>query len=158
MAGFLGVVVMVNPTGDVIRLAPLLPSGLRLQPRFETFSPDVWAPPIQPLASCSIRRYAGFVRLTVHGAGWHIAPEHRGLGAFLIAGFFVTSAHWLLIKAYQIAEASLVAPLRYVAIVYAVIIGFLVFDEQPGIAQFLGASIVIFAGVYIVRPERKHIG
>ena len=33
--------------------------------------------------------------------------------------------------------------MRYVAIVYAVIIGFLVFDEQPGIAQFLGASIVL---------------
>ena len=81
-------------------------------------------------------------------------PSIEDCGLFSIAGFFVTSAHWLLIKAYQIAEASLVAPLRYVAITYAIVIGFLVFDEQPGLAQFLGASIVIFAGVYVVRPER----
>lgn len=159
MAGFLGVVVMVNPTGDVIRLGAIIAVGASLAAAFR----DVLTRRLGTADSTtSIMFYStlctALFGLPFMGLGGASLPSIEDWGLFLVAGFFVTSAHWLLIKAYQIAEASLVAPLRYVAIVYAVIIGFLVFDEQPGIAQFLGASIVIFAGVYIVRPERKHLG
>ena len=95
LAGFLGVVVMVNPTGDVIRLGAIIAVGASLAAAFR----DVITRRVGTADSTTSLMFystlSGFVRLTVHGAGWHIAPEHRGLGLFLIAGFFVTSAHWL---------------------------------------------------------------
>ena len=47
----------------------------------------------------------------------------------------VTAAHWLVIKSFQLAEASVVSPLRYLAIVYAAALGFVVFDG-PSVAIY----------------------
>ena len=59
------------------------------------------------------------------------------------------------IYAYKFGEASLLAPLEYTRILYAMLIGLIVFGDVPGVTTIVGASIVVMASAYTVHRERK---
>ena len=61
----------------------------------------------------------------------------------------------LIIAAYRRAEAAVVAPMQYSQIVWAVIFGWLFFDEVPDGGTALGAAVVIASGLYIVFRESR---
>ena len=66
------------------------------------------------------------------------------------------SGHWLLIKTYEVAEASAVQPFAYLQLVFASAIGIAVFGEviRPNVA--IGTGLVICAGVFtLLRARRK---
>lgn len=63
--------------------------------------------------------------------------------------------HRLLIKAYELAAASLLAPFGYFEIISAVIIGYLWFGDFPDEYTWLGIAIIVASGVYIALRERK---
>jgi len=59
------------------------------------------------------------------------------------------------IYAYKYGEASLLAPLEYTRILYATIIGLIVFGDVPGISTMVGATIVVLASAYTLHRERQ---
>ncbi len=59
------------------------------------------------------------------------------------------------IYAYKFGEASLLAPLEYTRILYATIIGLVVFGDLPGVNTVIGATIVVVASAYTIHRERK---
>lgn len=59
------------------------------------------------------------------------------------------------VYAYKFGEASLLAPLEYTRILYATLIGFLVFGDLPGVATMIGATIVVLASGYTLHRERQ---
>ncbi len=59
------------------------------------------------------------------------------------------------IYAYKFGEASLLAPLEYTRILYATLIGLIVFGDLPGINTIIGASIVVLASAYTIHRERS---
>lgn len=59
------------------------------------------------------------------------------------------------IYAYKFGEASLLAPLEYTRILYATLIGLLVFGDLPGLSTVVGATIVVLASGYTLHRERK---
>ena len=97
---------------------------------------------------------AGLASLAIAHSGW---PGPRDWALFTLAGALVTPAHWLVIRAFQLAEASLVSPLRYLAIVFAALLGYLVFDEVPGPMQITGAAVVVGAAIYVLRREGAEV-
>lgn len=64
----------------------------------------------------------------------------------------------LMIRAYQMAEASLVAPMQYSQILWAAAFGALFFDEWPGPEIALGAGVIISSGLYILFRESRSLG
>lgn len=78
-----------------------------------------------------------------------------GLGA---TGFFGALGHFLLIRAFHLSDAPSLAPFAYTQIVWMVLIGYLVFDDTPGLATLFGASIIISSGLYLLYRERKVSG
>lgn len=58
------------------------------------------------------------------------------------------------IQAFKAGEASAIAPLDYVRLIYALILGFLIFDEWPESRVFIGAAIIVGAAVYTLHRER----
>ena len=58
------------------------------------------------------------------------------------------------IQAFKAGEASAIAPLDYVRLIYALILGFVVFDEWPEPRVFAGAAIIVGAAVYTLHRER----
>ncbi|MFN3938205.1 MAG: DMT family transporter, partial [Gemmobacter sp.] len=61
----------------------------------------------------------------------------------------------LLTASYREADASVVAPFEYVSIIFALAIGYAVFDEVPTLAMLGGAALVVAAGIIIIWREHR---
>lgn len=74
-----------------------------------------------------------------------------------IGGLGVISAvvGYLMTQAYRLSRASAVAPFEYVLLIYALFWGWLVFDEWPEPTVFMGAAVIIVAGVYVFLREDR---
>lgn len=70
-------------------------------------------------------------------------------------GFFGGFGHWLLIKAYQQASTTALAPYPYLGMVWMIISGYLVFDQLPDMWTLIGAAIIVGSGLYIVHREHR---
>lgn len=73
------------------------------------------------------------------------------LAAFAAIGFLGLIGHMLLAHAFKRAEAAVLAPAEYSALVFAAFLGFVFFAETPGLATFLGASLVILGTIVAMR-------
>ena len=71
------------------------------------------------------------------------------------SGIFVTLAHLLIVKALQLAEGPTVAPLKYVSLVWATILGYLIWGDVPGLWKVVGALMVVSAGLFILYRETQ---
>jgi drug/metabolite transporter (DMT)-like permease len=80
------------------------------------------------------------------------ATDWQWMAALCITG---AGGHWLLIKTYEVAEASAVQPFAYLQLVFASAIGIFLLGEslRPNVA--LGAAIVIGAGLFTLWRARK---
>jgi len=66
--------------------------------------------------------------------------------------------HFLVIKAFQAAPASVIAPLGYVELIGTATLGYLIFANFPDALTWVGAVIIIASGLYIATRERRRAG
>lgn len=87
--------------------------------------------------------------LIFHGLSWPLGLE------ILILGLGLSGVISQILKtvAYKYAEASVVAPFRYVGLIFSMIIGFIFWDEIPTLAMIAGAAIIIVSNLVIIWRE-----
>ena len=86
-------------------------------------------------------------------------PSQFGVLMMLGVGVMATIAHLLISFALAQAPASTLAPLQYLEIVAATILGYLIFADIPGQLTLLGVAIIVGAGLYVLARERQaHLG
>lgn len=97
----------------------------------------------------------GAVVMSVLGI-WFWEPMTRSdsilMALLCVMGAF---AHWLLIKVYELAEASAVQPFAFLHIVFAAGVGIMFFQETLAVNVAIGAGVVIAAGVFTVLRQRQ---
>lgn len=81
-----------------------------------------------------------------------IGPDWLWMGALCLTG---ATGHWLLIRCYEVAEASAVQPFAYFQMVFAASVGIMVFGEALQINVMIGAAIVVAAGLFTLWRERQ---
>lgn len=86
--------------------------------------------------------------------GW-VIPSGPELGLLIGAGVLGGAGQIFLTSAYRFADASVVAPFDYASMLFALVIGFFIFDEVPTRTMLTGAAIVILAGCLIIWRERQ---
>lgn len=98
---------------------------------------------------------ASFAMLSLPLAFFWQTPE-TGRQIALLAGMAVTAAlgELMVIKALEIAEASVVTPMHYTLIIWATLYGWLLFGHLPDMWTWVGAAIIIATGLYIMNRER----
>lgn len=84
--------------------------------------------------------------------GW-VVPAPREAMLLIGAGLLGGLGQIFLTSAYRLADASVVAPFDYASMLFALLIGYFVFDEVPTGTMLIGASLVIVAGVLIILRE-----
>jgi drug/metabolite transporter (DMT)-like permease len=84
---------------------------------------------------------------------WPARPLDAAL--FLLLGLYGGVGNYLVIRAYRYAQASTLAPLNYLSLLWATSYGWLIFDEFPDAPTLAGAALVAGAGVYVVARERR---
>ncbi len=165
VAGFVGVLIVVQPSWSVFGAASLIPvaAGIcfafyvllnRRMSRFDT-----------PLAMQLTAGLSGLLMLTLLlFAGWlgdvpELLPSSavgmRQVGLLVLMGIFGTGGHLLFVYASKHAPSSLIAPLQYGEIVFAVIFGYLVFGDFPSPPKWLGIAIIVGSGAYVFWRERR---
>ncbi|WP_151719299.1 DMT family transporter [Gemmobacter serpentinus] len=77
------------------------------------------------------------------------------LWGFLVIGAIGSLAQFFLIRAFTLAEASVIAPFGYVGILFATIWGILIFDEWPDLWTAVGALVIAGAGLYVWHRETR---
>lgn len=97
--------------------------------------------------------FVAVVLLPVQPFVWS-APPLGDLVLLLGVGVLATMAQFLLAQAYRHARVATVAPFDYVALIYVVIVGYLMFGEVPDWQVVAGACVVAVGGYLIVRSER----
>tara|TARA_A100000164_G_scaffold377675_1_gene417442 strand:+ start:40 stop:858 length:819 start_codon:yes stop_codon:yes gene_type:complete len=82
-------------------------------------------------------------------------PTLIDLSIFMIMGLCGSIANLLLTQSYRLAEASLVTPIKYLSLVFAIVFGFLIWSEIPKILTLLGATLVILSSLIIFVRESQ---
>jgi drug/metabolite transporter (DMT)-like permease len=154
-AGFIGVLIILRPGFTVIQPAALLAtlcmvmySGYHLLTRkvSDLDGPDT---------SYILQTVVGVALLSLVGPFfWEpIAPAH--IPAFLILGFLGAAGHYCLVRALTLAPAVVVQPFTYTLLVWAIVIGYLVFGDLPDAWTVTGAALIVGAGIYAA--WREHV-
>jgi drug/metabolite transporter (DMT)-like permease len=89
---------------------------------------------------------AGAALLAVSGGAR--LPSPSALALVLAAGTVGVGAYWALTIAMRTGEVATVTPFRYTRLVFAMILGTLVFSERPDAATLAGSAIVVATGLY----------
>jgi drug/metabolite transporter (DMT)-like permease len=155
LAGFAGVLIVVRPGAAgfewalLIAVAAAVANSLRdvmtrLLSRTETSIAILFWSTLIVMAAGALTAPFGWQPVTATAAAW-----------FVLAGVFNASAHFLLIEALRLGEAAVITPVRYTSLIWATLIGYVVWRELPDAWVFAGSAVIIASGVYIVRAEAR---
>lgn len=154
LVGFLGVLLIAQPTGAGLAWAALLP----LSVAFLSALRDIVTRRLSATEATLGILFYTTAGVTLGGLlslpfGWQ--PLDGGLlGLLLLSASLVGAAHFLQIEAFRYAAATTVAPYRYVALVWALLLGYLVWGSLPNALGWLGALLIIASGLFIWWRER----
>ena len=91
---------------------------------------------------------------TIFKGDW-VLPTKIDFLIFIIMGLCGSIANLLLTQSYRLAEASLVTPIKYLSLVFAIVFGFLIWSEIPKLLTLFGALLVITSSLIIFMRENK---
>ena len=152
--GFIGIIVITEPGFSSLNIYYLYPivfclglSYVAVTIRQLSKSEPVW------LISLNFSIAITFVSLvSIPFVDW-IMPSFNDLLLLSSIGVFGGVANLWLSQSYKNSEISLVTPLKYLALVFAIIFGYLIWKEIPSIKTIIGALLVISSSVIIFRRE-----
>ena len=84
-----------------------------------------------------------------------IVPTAEDMSYFVLIGIFATGVGYCLSQAYRSAPAATVAPFEYVLLPMSIVWGWVIFADWPGLPVWLGSTIIIAAGLYVIWREHK---
>src|SRR5262249_46359322 len=76
-----------------------------------------------------------------------------GVAGLLAIGTLGTTGHYLLLRAFQKRPASMLSPFFYVYLIWATVLGWLVFGDVPPATTIAGALIILACGLYVYRQS-----
>ncbi len=82
-----------------------------------------------------------------------IMPDFLDLFLLSMIGILGGFANLWLSQSYKLSEVSLVTPLKYLALVFAIIFGYFIWDEVPTSKTLIGATLVILSSIIIFKRE-----
>ena len=151
MLGFVGVILIINPAQDGFNkyagyalIAVLSITTRDLLSR--KLSVDV--PTLIPTVSASLGVLLFSILLITKTAFQPLDLQNSFF--ILAAAFFIIFGYYTAVLVMRSGEISFISPFRYTAVLFALMLGFVFFDEQPDGIAFLGMTIVIISGIALM--------
>ncbi len=88
------------------------------------------------------------------GQGW-VMPQTATLLMIPAAAIGVIAGYLTIIRAMRVGNIGVVAPYRYTALLWAVVLGWLAFGDFPDFWTLIGSGIVVATGIFTIWRERK---
>ena len=149
--GFLGVILIINPSSDGFNwysvYALIAVASITLRDLLTRKLSDE-VPALLPTFSASLGVLVFSFVLMLNTS---IEPMDMDSSLFIVAAaFFIIFGYYTAVSAMRVGEVSFVSPFRYSAILFALLIGFLFFQEQPDAYAFLGIIIIMTSGILLM--------
>ena len=173
ITGFLAVLLIINPTSALFQIESALPlisalfySMIPIITRKVGMSAHVLAMTTYNAAAyfgaCLLATAlvyffpptANVPAILMTIASHWIMPDPLSLMWMFVSGMIFGIAVLCITQAYRIASVSVVAPFEYSYLVWMILLGYLIFDEIPGIRTLTGGVIIVACGIYIMCRER----
>lgn len=156
--GFLGVLLILRPGFEGFEPAALLAvaavAGLAMR--------DLATRAVPPaITTMQLSAYAFAlialpgVAMLVFGTQAAVIPGASGMAGLAAALACGVLGYYAITVALRVSEISAIAPFRYTRLVFALALGFAVFDERPDAATLAGAALIIGSGLYTLLRERQ---
>ena len=153
LVGFIGILIITEPGFSSFNIYFIYPiifclglSYVAIAIRQLSTTEPVW------LISLYFSIAITLVSLVTLPYGW-VMPNFGDLLLLMLIGVFGGVANLWLGQSYKLAEVSLVSPLKYLALVFAIVFGYFIWDEIPSFKTLLGSSLVIISSIIIFRRE-----
>ena len=153
VVGFLGMLIIlqpgagsVSPGGWFVVAAAATFAGFqiltrRIGSRDTTLQMVVW---VTVLGAAAMSAIVPFVWVTPDAGEWLL---------LIASGVISAIGHGCFAIAFVRAQASAIAPLVYTQLIWATLLGFLLFGDLPGLLTLVGAMIIVGAGLYVIWRE-----
>lgn len=154
--GFVGVLLIIQPSADgfngyaLVCLAATVLHAIR-DTMTRRIRPGIPAVLIMLANATAVMAIAGLWSLF---EGWVELSAWQG-AAICAAALFVAVGYYLLIQSTRTGELSVVAPFRYTALLWALILGYLVWGSLPDALAWVGIGLLVAAGLYLFSAERR---
>ena len=153
--GFIGVVIVVQPGTSSFQIEALLPLGAAFS---YALTMIVSRRMTQDMTTSAIVFWsslgAALLMSTLMPSQWRTPGLDDAL-LFLFMGLIGTLGMALITQAYRFAEASVIAPFDYSTLLWATLLGWLIWEDLPSPNVWLGASLLIASGLYILHRETR---
>ena len=153
IVGFIGILIISEPGFSSLNIYYIFPvifvlgmSYVAISIRQLSSTEPVWLISLFFSATITI---AGIFTIPF---GW-LMPSFIDLILLSMIGFFGGVANLWLSQSYKFSEVSLVTPLKYLALVFAIGFGYLIWQEIPSSKTLIGAALVITSSIIIFRRE-----
>ena len=153
IVGFIGIIIITEPGFTSLNIYFIYPlifclgmSYVAITIRQLSTTEPVWLISLYFSATITL---ASFFTIPY---GW-IMPDIKDLILLMSIGILGGAANLWLSQSYKFSEVSLVTPLKYLALVFAIIFGYFIWSEVPSIKTLVGAFLVITSSIIIFRRE-----
>jgi len=153
--GFIGILIILNPGNGIFSPYALVPlAGAILFALYGLLTRYVGQ---YDNSSTSFfwTGVVGSIAMTVVGLNFWDPVSKSDWSIMLLLSASGVVGHYLLIKCYEVAEASAVQPFAYLQLIWASMIGIIIFGEQITTNVLIGAFIIVGAGLFTLWRERK---
>ncbi len=147
--GFLGVLIILRPGGHLLSPAALLPLGNAFAYSLYQIITRKLSATEDPYATLFYTAIVGTVGTTLALPLGFAMPHGLHILMLLAMGSFGGFGHFLLIKAFRDAPASLLAPFSYSQLIYSTCLGYLVFGDFPDTWTLVGMAVIVGSGIYV---------
>ncbi|TJZ93400.1 DMT family transporter [Paracoccus gahaiensis] len=153
--GFTGILVILNPGGGVVSMAALLPFAAALMFALYGLLTRHVSRDDPAMVSFFWTGVSGAVAMTLIGIWdwqWLAPVDWIWMACLCACGM---SSHYLMIRSYELAEASALQPFAYTQLVWVSFLGVWLFDETLRSNVVIGAAIVVAASLFTLWRQRK---
>jgi len=155
LVGLAGALIIVRPGATVFTPYALLPVGMALCNALYQILTRRVAGIEHPLTSLAWGAIVGAVLLSFALPFAWVTPTDPGHWVLLgIIGVLASVGHFTLIRAYDYANATGLAPFFYTQLIWVMLLGWLVFGDFPDGWSLLGTGIIVASGIYLIGHQR----
>ncbi len=155
LVGLAGALVIVRPGAAVFTPYALLPVGMALCNALYQILTRKVAGVEHPLTSLVWGAIVGAVLLSFTLPFAWVTPTEPVHWMLLgVIGVLASVGHFILIRAYDYASATGLAPFFYTQLVWVMLLGWLVFGDFPDGWSLLGMGIIVASGIFLVGRQR----
>ena len=154
--GFVGVLIILQPGFGVFRIEAIVPLAAALMFALYGLLTRYAARRDSAETSFFWTGTVGSLAMTAVGLWFWEPMSGSDWGWMAVLCVSGALGHWLLIRCYEVAEASAVQPFAYLQLVFVSILGITVFSETIRTNVAIGAAMIVAAGLFTLWRERQN--